>query len=202
MPLPQSEIHRSLMREEHEVSTENDTKTEPRRTVAALIKDAVRVVNWRPSDEAPQQARYDAAKALSSIYAYWTTVTMETLHRIDPAAAERVADHIDDDTDWQYAHEHAYGWEQALAAGNPIPVDAWPFPEVTGQAEEPAGEQHTGTLNLTGEGQPQGAVDQLAEIADWEAPKANEPAAGAPKDWPHGYLPCGCCDDGNGRHVR
>lgn len=29
----------------------------------------------------------------------------------------------------------------------------------------------------------------------------NPPAAGAPKDWPWGYLPCGCCNDGYGRHV-
>lgn len=33
-------------------------------------------------------------------------------------------------------------------------------------------------------------------------PRVNEPAVGAPEDWPHGYLTCGCRDDGTGRHVR
>lgn len=30
----------------------------------------------------------------------------------------------------------------------------------------------------------------------------NPPACGAPKGWPWGYLPCGCRNDGYGRHVR
>lgn len=30
----------------------------------------------------------------------------------------------------------------------------------------------------------------------------NPPACGAPKDWPYGYLACGCRNDGTGRHVR
>lgn len=30
----------------------------------------------------------------------------------------------------------------------------------------------------------------------------NPPAVGAPKDWRWGYLPCGCCNDGHGGHVR
>ena len=30
----------------------------------------------------------------------------------------------------------------------------------------------------------------------------NPPAVGAPKDWPWGYLPCGCRNDGYGGHVR
>ena len=36
------------------------------------------------------------------------------------------------------------------------------------------------------------------------APKdqPHEKAVGAPANWVHGYLPCGCCDDGQGRHVR
>ena len=29
----------------------------------------------------------------------------------------------------------------------------------------------------------------------------NEPCVGAPKGWKWGYLPCGCCNDGFGRHV-
>ena len=29
----------------------------------------------------------------------------------------------------------------------------------------------------------------------------NEPACGAPKNWPWGYLPCGCRNDGHGRHI-
>lgn len=30
----------------------------------------------------------------------------------------------------------------------------------------------------------------------------NAPAVGAPKYWKWGYLPCGCMNDGYGRHVR
>lgn len=30
----------------------------------------------------------------------------------------------------------------------------------------------------------------------------NPPAAGAPKGWRWGYLPCGCRNDGYGRHQR
>ena len=85
------------------MSTENDTKTEAPRTASDLIQEAVRVVNWTPSEEHSEQARYDAAKALCSIYAYWTTVAMETLRRINPEAADRVATHIDGDLDWAVA---------------------------------------------------------------------------------------------------
>ncbi len=38
-----------------------------------------------------------------------------------------------------------------------------------------------------------------------ELPKTkaeNPPACGAPKNWPWGYLPCGCRNDGYGRHIR
>lgn len=123
------------------------------RTAADLIQEAARVVNWRPDEKHPQQARYDAALALSSLYAYWTTVALETLRRLDPAAAERVTSHIDDDLGWADAHEHAYGWEQALDAGKPIPSDAWPFWEILGRPDtQPAGEHHTGSLDLTGQG--------------------------------------------------
>jgi len=30
----------------------------------------------------------------------------------------------------------------------------------------------------------------------------NKPACGAPKGWRWGYLPCGCANDGYGRHLR
>jgi hypothetical protein len=30
----------------------------------------------------------------------------------------------------------------------------------------------------------------------------NPSAVGAPKNWRWGYLPCGCHNDGYGRHVR
>lgn len=29
----------------------------------------------------------------------------------------------------------------------------------------------------------------------------NPPAVGAPKGWRFGYLPCGCRNDGTGRHL-
>lgn len=28
-----------------------------------------------------------------------------------------------------------------------------------------------------------------------------KPALGAPKNWRYGYLPCGCRNDGYGRHI-
>lgn len=115
------------------MSTENETQTAAPRTAAALIQEAARVVNWRPDDKHPMQARYDAARAMASMYAYWTVVSLETLRRINPALAEAVTTHIDNDLDWPNAHEHAYGWEQTLAAGKPIPADAWPFGEISGQ---------------------------------------------------------------------
>lgn len=102
------------------------------RTAADLIQEAARVVNWTPdTDKHSQQACYDAARSMASMFAYWTAVAMETLRRRDPELAERVTQHIDDDLDWQTAHEHAYGWEQALNAGRPIADDAWPFWEIT-----------------------------------------------------------------------
>lgn len=147
------------------MSNENETQTGAPRTAAALIQEAARVVNWRPDEKHPMQARYDAARAMASMYAYWTIVSLETLRRVDPALAEDVTTHIDNDLDWANAHEHAYGWEQTLAAGKPIPADAWPFWEITGQPDaQPAGEHHTGTLNLAGEGNaPQ---DTLAALDD------------------------------------
>jgi hypothetical protein len=112
-------------------SDDDAIETAPR-TAADLIQEAARVINWRPDEKYPLQARYDAARALASMYAYWTAVTLETLRRLDPAAAERVTTHIDDDLDWANAHEHAYGWEQTLDAGGSIAADAWPFWEITG----------------------------------------------------------------------
>jgi Holliday junction resolvasome RuvABC endonuclease subunit len=50
------------------------------------------------------------------------------------------------------------------------------------------------------------AIDALAlwhttQWGMWDNP-AGEPACGAPRGWPWGYLPCGCCNDGYGRHAR
>lgn len=179
-----SKLQERYAREEQKMGNENGEPNSGEvfrpRTAADLIQEAARVVNWRPDEKYSQQARYDAALALSSLYAYWTTVTLETLRRLDPAAAERVTSHIDDDLGWADAHEHAYGWEQALDAGKPIPSDAWPFWEILGRPDtQPAGgqhipdvelgfdphpvelcepercrpgEHHTGSLDLTGEG--------------------------------------------------
>jgi hypothetical protein len=106
------------------------------RTAADLIQEAVRVVNWTPDAKHSEQARYDAARAMSSIYAYWTTVALETLRRIDPAAAERVATHIDDDLDWQNACENAWAWHERLTKGEPIDPEGRIFPALTAQTEE------------------------------------------------------------------
>lgn len=129
------------------MSTENETQTGAPRTAGALIQEAARVVNWRPDEKYSLQARYDAARAMASMYAYWTIVSLETLRRVNPDLAEAVTTHIDDDLDWPNAHEHAYGWEQTLDAGKPIPVDAWPFWEISGQ---PADEGCLGTQRATG----------------------------------------------------
>lgn len=122
------------------MSNENETKAEPieysPRTAADLIQEAVRVVNWEPDEKHSQQARYDAARALSSVFAYWTAVTLETLRRIDPAAAERVVSHIDDELGWELACENAWGWGEQLAKGESIAPDAYPFLEIIGQTEE------------------------------------------------------------------
>lgn len=52
------------------------------------------------------------------------------------------------------------------------------------------------------------AVKKLEQFLRWDAdsdPRTrldNPPAVGAPPDWPWGYLPCGCRNDGYGNHVR
>jgi hypothetical protein len=54
-------------------------------------------------------------------------------------------------------------------------------------------------VSAEGSGHPQPATD------DSDGPPArldNPPAAGAQKDWRWGFLPCGCHNDGYGRHVR
>lgn len=45
--------------------------------------------------------------------------------------------------------------------------------------------------------------DQLPILARdiHKAEPINQPACGAPKGWRFGYLPCGCRNDGTGRHV-
>jgi hypothetical protein len=139
------------------MSTENEPQTGAPRTAEALIQEAARVVNWRPDQKHPLQARYDAARAMASMYAYWTIVSLETLRRVNPALAEAVTTHIDDDLDWPNAHEHAYGWEQTLAAGKTIPADAWPFGEITDQS---AGQHHTDSSPIS-----DAMVEQAAKAA-------------------------------------
>lgn len=39
-------------------------------------------------------------------------------------------------------------------------------------------------------------------LPDGQTRMDNPPAAGAPKNWKWGYLRCGCCNDGYGRHAR
>lgn len=178
-------------REEQQMSNENETQNEVVGTAANLIQEAARVVNWTPDEKHSQQARYDAHRAMMGMFAYWTAVAMETLRRLDPAIAEAVATHIDNDLDWPTAHEHAYGWEQTLNAGDSIAVDAWPFWEITGQPDsQPAGEHHVGTLDLSGEGNGPAPVVSDATIEAtakvlYESPPDNLSRQGwesAPKD--------------------
>lgn len=89
-------------------------QVETLRTAAELLAEATRYVNFKPDEKHSQQARYDALQALTSTYAYCTVVALETLRRIDPAAAERVAEHCGLD-DWQAKAENAAMWGRALA---------------------------------------------------------------------------------------
>ena len=47
-----------------------------------------------------------------------------------------------------------------------------------------------------------GAVRAALTAALTPKDQPHEKAVGAPANWVHGYLPCGCRDDGQGRHVR
>lgn len=78
-------------------------QVETLRTAAELLAEATRYVNFRPDQKHPEQARYDALQSLTNVYAYCTVVALETLRRIDPEAAERVAEHCGLD-DWQAVH--------------------------------------------------------------------------------------------------
>jgi hypothetical protein len=116
------------------MSTENRAETELR-TAADFIQEAARYVNWKPDEKHPIQARYDALRALNGIHAYSTAVTLETLRRIDPAAAERVAAHLARD-DWDACFENAWTWHEELSNGGPIDPDDCVFKKLTGQTEE------------------------------------------------------------------
>lgn len=115
------------------MSTENRAETELR-TAADFIQEAARYVNWKPSEKHSEQARYDALRALSSIHAYMAAVSLETLRRIDPAAAERVAEHLGRD-DWDLYAENAWTWNDHLAKGEPIDPDGDVFPKLAGQTD-------------------------------------------------------------------
>lgn len=118
------------------MSTENEAKNEVARTAADFIEEAAKYVNWKPGEEHSEEARYAALRALNSIHAYMATVSLETLRRIDPAAAERVAAH--------FAHEdaseaHAWNaqvWHEDLVKGEPINPDSRVFNHLTGQTKE------------------------------------------------------------------
>lgn len=104
---------------------------------AAVIGDAAWRVNWNVSKEHSEQAQHDALQALVHCYAYTTAVAMETLRRIDPAAAERVAAHFDDDPEglmWDWKCENVYAWEQAILAGKPVDPEGHVFPDLAGEA--------------------------------------------------------------------
>lgn len=107
------------------------------RTAADFIQEAARYVNWKPDQKHSEQARYDALRALNSIHAYSTTIALETLRRIDPDAAERVAKHLGRD-DWDLYAENAWIWNDHLAKGEPIDPDGAVFPKLAGQTETPA----------------------------------------------------------------
>jgi len=112
------------------MSTENDAETAPR-TASDFIQEAARYVNWKPDPKHSQQARHDAHRALMAIHAYTAAVALETLRRIEPDAAERVAKHLDRD-DWDLYCENAWWWHDHLAKGEPIDPDGAVFPKLAG----------------------------------------------------------------------
>lgn len=118
------------------MSNENQAEFDEMRTAADVIGEAAWRVNWKPDEKHPMQARYDALRALMSVQSYSAAIAMETLRRIDPAAADRVAVHLGRDLGWDINAENAWAWEQALKDGQTIPDDAWPFAELVGQTEE------------------------------------------------------------------
>lgn len=106
------------------------------RTAADFIQEAARYVGWKPDEKHPIQARYDALRALNGIHAYSTAVvTLETLRRIDPDAAERVAAHLGRD-DWDAYFENAWTWHEELSNGGSIDPDDGVFQKLASQTEE------------------------------------------------------------------
>jgi hypothetical protein len=89
---------------------------QPMTTAAGVIQEAARYVNWNPDEKHSEQARYDAFRALMRIHAYSTAVSLETLQRIDPGAADRVAEHLSHD-DWDVRAECALLWHESLTGG-------------------------------------------------------------------------------------
>ena len=98
---------------------------------ANIIQETAWRVNWKPDEKHSQQARYDALRTLMHVYAFYATVSLETLRRVDPEAAERVARYLgNDDLDWDVACENAWVWNERLAKGEPIDPDGWVFPRL------------------------------------------------------------------------
>lgn len=101
-------------------------------TIDEMIEEACKYVNWNPSDKHSLKARYDALRALTRLHAYSTAVALETLRRIEPSAAERVAAHLDRD-DYELAAENAWGWHEDLVSGRPIEADDPVFQKLAGR---------------------------------------------------------------------
>lgn len=114
------------------MSTQTDEMLHPIETALGVIQEATKYVNWKPDQDHSEQARYDALSALNSFHAYIAAVSLETLRRIDPAAADRIAQHLDSD-DWQTYCETAAEWNEQLAHGNAVDPDGTVFPKLTGQ---------------------------------------------------------------------
>jgi hypothetical protein len=106
---------------------------QPMTTAAGVIQEAARYVNWNPDEKHSPQARYDAFRALMRIHAYSTAVTLETLRRIDPAAAERIAEHLNRD-DYELAAENAWTWHERLT--NDQPIDDYLFQKLAGETSD------------------------------------------------------------------
>lgn len=113
----------------------------PIKGAAAVIGDAAWRVNWTVGKDHPAQAQHDALQALVGVYAYFAAVAMETLRRIDPDAAERVAEHLNDDEDgltWEAKCEDASTWEQAIRYREQVDPLGRLFPMLAGQTECPS----------------------------------------------------------------
>jgi hypothetical protein len=107
------------------------------RTAADIVQETAWRVNWTPNEKHSEQARYDCLRALMHVYAFSTAVAMETLRRIDPEAAERVASYVfGDDLDWDCHSENAWAWNDRLTKGEPIDPEGRIFPALTAQTEE------------------------------------------------------------------